>query len=494
MGCWVFPVAAMPDETLPALLEETARRHPDAPALAGLRDSGVRWSLSWSGLRARVRGFAAKLLERGLEAGDAAAVWGEDPSPRWILASLALHEVGVAEVPLRPGLPADQARLVVDAAGASAAVAGPGDDRPEALAGAGLDPVLGWDEVPETGVPGSAPAGDRDLPEAAPSSPALLLATGWGEATDVVTVEAGELAAGVAAAREALPVDRGDRVLQAAAPTHVPARVAGTLAPLAAGASVAVVGDVAGRPGLEAGERLLATARDLGSTAVCAGAEAATDAWRGVHGAGEALETVLAAGDPLPVGARAGLAEAGLDLVEVLGPGEAGPVVAVDVGEGPGPLPGLEVRERGDELEVRGPGVPLDRAGDDGWAPTGWTGDVDPASGIEVGGRLADRLPGKEGGVPAEAVERSLRGTSPAVARALAVEVVDGAGAVLVPDPVAGSGEEELVEAARRAEQGPDRVAVLEEGWEEATRDHAGEVRREASVEVWGDRLEWRSL
>jgi acyl-coenzyme A synthetase/AMP-(fatty) acid ligase len=472
----------MPSATLPGLLDRLARRQPHRPALVGGHEVVGRWVLSWSGLRRRVQATADELREAGAGAGDPVLV-AAPGGPRRLVAALAVHALGAPQVPLRRGLPASQAESVAEAADPALAVVG-GDGAPgvpedvPAVETGDLPPL---DEPLEGEVEGELPGPD-------PDDEALLLPTGWGDGTEFLPVTAGEGVAGVEAAAEALPLGPGDRVLQAAGPTHVPARVAGTLAPLVAGASVAFPATGSDPAGAQRGAALLDAARRTDATALSAATPEVADVWRAADGALGPLDAVVAAGDPLPEAAREALAEAGT-VVEAHGPAETGPVVACGTREEGGlpPVPGVEVAEGEEGLRVRGPGVPR-AAAEDGWMATGWTGSVDGDGRVHPEGRLAGRVAGPDGTVAAGALEASLRAASPVVARVAVADLEEGIGAAVVADgaqvPAGEAGEKtrkRVAGAAARVEPEPERVFLVEEDRFGGDRvDHAGEVRRQA--------------
>lgn len=498
---------SMAPETLPALLGRTARRHPHRTALAGLRDDGVRWSLSWGGLRERVRSAAARLRAAGAEPGDVVVVWN-DPGPHRILGSLAVHELGAAELPLAPDLPSPQAHRILGNAAPEVGMVGPeAVRRRQVLADAGLEAWLAPGDLPDPAGARSPPPPTDPLPDREPDEETLLLPQGWRDETEVLPVQARELAAAARSAAEALPLDPSERVLQAATPTHVPARLAGTLAPLVVGASVAVPAGWPGNPGRDAGAHLRDAARWLGATSVVCGTGGVADLWRAMGQGAGPLETILAAGDPPPEAAVRDLEGAGVDVVAVDGPATTGPLTAVGRagGDGLAPAPGLEVAVRGDELAVRGPGVPDEGADGDGWMGTGWWGEVDADRAVHPRGRVDDALEVDGETVAAEDLEAAVRGEAPVVARVVAFEEEEGeVCAVVVPDPAESEGDDpdgkrtrdRVAYAAGSAEPGPEKVAVRRRapGAAEGLRDVAGEVRRSACKVAWQGELKWRDL
>ena len=94
--------------TLSALVEEQARKTPDAPALA---DAHIE--LSYRQLREQVVALANLLRERGVKPGDSVAV----ALPRSVFLTLALHaivEAGAAWLPLDTGYPDDRLRMMLE--------------------------------------------------------------------------------------------------------------------------------------------------------------------------------------------------------------------------------------------------------------------------------------------------------------------------------------------------------------------------------------------
>lgn len=487
----------MAPETLTEILDRTARRHPTRTALVGRRPGGARWALSWSGFRRRVRGAAAELREAGVGPGEAAVV-AAPSGPRRVLAALAVHEVGAQELPLAPDLHERQAEAVVSRADPSVAVVGGGPV--DGVLGEAADAVVDAGELPALDTPGTGEVREDGAPEAEPGDGGLLLPTGWGEATELLVVPAPDLAAGVGAAAEALPVGPGDRVLQAAPPTHVPAWTAGTLVPMARGAAVAFPSGEEAAPGRARGRGLLEAVRDLEADVLSVGSEGVADAWR-AREAGKAgvdgLATVVVAGTPVPA-AREDLSEAGLEVVEVFGRAETGPVVACgprrDGGLAPVPGVGLEVVDG--ELHVEGPGVPDGGPAAEAMRATGFRAAVGGEGRVRPRGRVEARFGEGKGAVQAEEVEAAFRAAHPGVARAVAVALEGEVGVGVLPDAEADPVEEDLLEVAAAADRGPDQVAVLEAAPSLARglADHAGEVHRGRCAEAWEETLAWEPV
>ncbi len=100
-------LAAPPERTLVAILQDTAARFPDASAL----DDG-HVSLSYAQLMAAVRGTARELHQAGLGAGDKIGVRIPSGTNELYIAILAVLLVGAAYVPVDADDPDERAKLV----------------------------------------------------------------------------------------------------------------------------------------------------------------------------------------------------------------------------------------------------------------------------------------------------------------------------------------------------------------------------------------------
>ena len=86
------------DLTIHRLLEATARRWPDRPAVC-MREQGIRWS--WSQFLAEVNAFASGLHALGLRRGDRVGIWSPNRS-EWLLAQFATARLGLVLVNVNP--------------------------------------------------------------------------------------------------------------------------------------------------------------------------------------------------------------------------------------------------------------------------------------------------------------------------------------------------------------------------------------------------------
>ncbi|HXU46381.1 MAG TPA: amino acid adenylation domain-containing protein [Thermoanaerobaculia bacterium] len=111
------------EATVHALVEASARRTPEAPALVW--DGGA---MTYADLRARSRRLARVLLDRGARPGEAIGL-ALERSPELIVAMLAILHAGCAFVPVDPAEPpARRDRMLADAGVARVVVAGGGEE------------------------------------------------------------------------------------------------------------------------------------------------------------------------------------------------------------------------------------------------------------------------------------------------------------------------------------------------------------------------------
>jgi acyl-CoA synthetase (AMP-forming)/AMP-acid ligase II len=102
--------------TIPALVEDAARRHGAAEALVGVGDERER-RLSYAALAAEVDRYARGFVASGIEAGDRVALWAPN-CPEWMLAALGALRAGAVLVPLNTRLKGGEAAYIVCSSGA----------------------------------------------------------------------------------------------------------------------------------------------------------------------------------------------------------------------------------------------------------------------------------------------------------------------------------------------------------------------------------------
>jgi len=128
--------------TIPALVEDAARRHGATEALVGVGDEGQR--LSYAALAPEVDRFARGFVAGGIEPGDRVALWAPN-CPEWMLAALGALRAGAVLVPLNTRFKGGEAAYIVRSSGARLLVTVRGFlgvDYPALLAGEDLG-VLG---------------------------------------------------------------------------------------------------------------------------------------------------------------------------------------------------------------------------------------------------------------------------------------------------------------------------------------------------------------
>ncbi|MDT5090839.1 MAG: HIP---CoA ligase [Mycobacterium sp.] len=119
----------MTTDTVPAVLERTARQLPDHDALI----SPDR-RFTFSQLRDEVRRAAAAMIALGVDPGDRVAVWSPN-TWHWVVACLAVHHAGAVLVPLNTRYTADEATDILSRTGAPLLIA--------------MGRFLGNDRIPE---------------------------------------------------------------------------------------------------------------------------------------------------------------------------------------------------------------------------------------------------------------------------------------------------------------------------------------------------------
>lgn len=102
-------------EHIAVMFDEAVERFGDAPAVR-IRFGDGWTQLTYSELGGRVRRLAARLIDRGLAAGDRVAIFASN-RPEWSLVDLACASAGLVSVPLYATSTAEQARYILADAG-----------------------------------------------------------------------------------------------------------------------------------------------------------------------------------------------------------------------------------------------------------------------------------------------------------------------------------------------------------------------------------------
>jgi acyl-CoA synthetase (AMP-forming)/AMP-acid ligase II len=422
-------VAERVPQTIPELLEATASRLGDAPAVI---DGGLR--LSYADLLAESRTFAAALVARGVRAGERVSIWMPN-SWHWIVAVLGIWQAGGVLVPVNTRFKATEASDILRRAGVRLLVTVTdfldtdyvamleGADLPEladivVARGPASDATIGWEEFVGLATPDAvAEAGARRKALTADTPSDILFTSGTtGQPKGVVMTHSRTLQV----ARDWVAMtglQAGDRYLMVNPYFHMFGLKAGILACVTAGATmhpeaVFDVNTVLRRVGSEKITVLPGAPTiylsildhpdretfDLSSLRVA------------VTGAADIPVTLIRRiYDELPfqvVISGYGLTEAG--TATGTGPEDGPEEVATTVGRA---RPGFEIRlvdpsgsdvPEGDagEILLRGPSVMLHylddptstaaSLSDDGWLRTGDIGRLDPDGLLRIVGRAKD--------------------------------------------------------------------------------------------------------
>ncbi|WP_199026729.1 AMP-binding protein [Ralstonia sp. ASV6] len=105
--------------TVPALLEATVKRYPDAEAVV-FREQGVRWT--WRDFAAQVDALAAGLHALGLERGDRIGIWSPNRY-EWVLTQFATARLGLILVNINPAYRLSELEYALNKVGCKAIVA-----------------------------------------------------------------------------------------------------------------------------------------------------------------------------------------------------------------------------------------------------------------------------------------------------------------------------------------------------------------------------------
>lgn len=231
----------MTTASMPAVLLDASQRRPDAVALRHKR-RGIWNELTWAGLRDEVAALALGLEARGVRAGDAVALLGEN-RPGWIVADLALQSLGAAVVTPPPGVPPSELRRVLEHHRVRLAICGD-QEHVDAVIEAqpeGVSNLLAFDltgmaryDAARIGAMDAVCAVGRDIAAGVPERFGRLVAQ-----SEAVAADAGpDLVTAARIAAEWLGLGPRDRNLCVLPLAAVTTRVIDVYAPLCAGAQV----------------------------------------------------------------------------------------------------------------------------------------------------------------------------------------------------------------------------------------------------------------
>ncbi len=220
------PALPFPDRRLPDLVAEHARAAPTAVAI----QQGDQ-SVSYAELAATAAALAATLAQGG---GGPEVLVGvcADRTPSLIAALLGVLQAGCAYVPLDPSLPAARLHDIAREAGLAAVVCDPAGEQRMAGAGAPAVPIPPWTDT--AGPPAACPAGGS-------GAAYVMFTSGSTGRPKGVVIPHEALTEFVTSLAAMAGLDRDSRVL-AFASLGFDASVIEILAPLAAGATVALIG------------------------------------------------------------------------------------------------------------------------------------------------------------------------------------------------------------------------------------------------------------
>lgn len=127
-------------QTLAHLFVDTCRRHAGRPAMVYREGARLR-TLTWERCQRDVEALATWFIAAGFQAGDKVALLSET-RPEWVLADLAMHTVGLVNVPVYPTLTNRQVAFVVRHSGARCLIVSNRRQLDKAMAIAGDCPEL----------------------------------------------------------------------------------------------------------------------------------------------------------------------------------------------------------------------------------------------------------------------------------------------------------------------------------------------------------------
>ncbi len=239
-------------ETVPQVLERTARAHPERPALR-VKRGGTWQTTTWSEYQAQVRLAARGLIALGLAPGQGVAIMGYN-RPEWFVADIAAIAAGALPAGIYTTNTAEQCRYIADHAEAAVAVVENRDylarfreirgrlPRLKAIVvmepgAAGGDGVLAWPELLARGAEVPEAELDRRIAALRPDDVCTLIYTSGttGEPKGVMLSHANVTFIG-GATRSILDLGPDDRMLSYLPLSHIAEQVVSLHAPLACGA------------------------------------------------------------------------------------------------------------------------------------------------------------------------------------------------------------------------------------------------------------------
>jgi long-chain acyl-CoA synthetase len=405
-----MPAIAVDPETIPGLLAAQVAVQPEAVALGGIVDGQLRWQ-TWAELRAAVIEWAAAMRSLGAGRGDR-IVQVSSNRREWILADLAMHQIGAVHVPLHAALGAAQVAELTQHCGAVAAVVENRELAEQLRRAMPNLPCQLIDDMPTVATDSS----DLPEPSVAPDDLATILYTSGttgpprGVMLSQRNLAANALAMATAAGPSAIDVETRLGLLPL---SHIYARTCDLYCWLVRGSRLALA---------ESRETIMRDLRLVAPTAInavpyfyqkvadqlllTAGESVSGDALRATLGG--AIRRCFCGGAALSPQVDEFFAKRDLPILCGYGLTEAGPVITATA---PGdyqsgtvgrPAPGVDVRLADDgEVLARGPSImsgywrnepESDEALRDGWLHTGDLGEWTPAGHLRIVGRKKEMI------------------------------------------------------------------------------------------------------
>ena len=207
--------------------------------------------ITYAELSERVRGYAAALLDLGVERGDRVAIQS-DNCPEWAFTDWACQTLGAILVPLYPTLPADQSQYIVSDAGAKLLVAGAPEqaEKAEGLSGVRVMLLKGaadsLDEHAKQSLGNlTIEAWDASIDATKPEDVATIIYTSGTTGSPKGAMLSHEgFTTLMEAILDTLPINENDRFLCFLPMSHVYERVGGQVLPISTGACIAFAGSL----------------------------------------------------------------------------------------------------------------------------------------------------------------------------------------------------------------------------------------------------------
>lgn len=218
--------------TLAAVLQQSALRFADSPALATVGEQPI----TYAELASQVAGLSAALRARGIGAGDTVALLGRN-MPHWAVAYLAITTMGAVVVPILPEFSEEDVRNILRHSGSRGAFVGAQQlarlpwieaSVPVLYRLDDLEPVQG---VEARDVPPAVPVHGEDLA-------AIIYTSGTTGRPKGVMLTHANLVSNIRATQRVVPVHAYDRLLSVLPLAHTYECTLGLLIPLTCGASI----------------------------------------------------------------------------------------------------------------------------------------------------------------------------------------------------------------------------------------------------------------